>query len=126
MTVVLSHPTGNRNVRAILTSLAEAGMLARFKTTIATNPNSFLLRSLPDNIRNELMRRTFSISSKYISTRPWLELARMSCTRLGFNRCRGPENGWSSIDAVYRDLDKATSRKLNNWVSGYNVSSVYA
>jgi glycosyltransferase involved in cell wall biosynthesis len=126
MAVVLSHPTGNRNVRAVLTSLAEAEMLAKFKTTIATNPDSFWLQSLPRNIRNELMRRTFSISPKHISTRPLLEFARMLSTRIGFNWCTQYEHGWASIDAVYRDLDNTTSKELEKWVNIFNVSSVYA
>jgi glycosyltransferase involved in cell wall biosynthesis len=126
MAIVLSHPTGNSNVRAILTSLVEAGMLAKFNTTIAVNHDSRLLHLLPRYVRDELMRRTFPIPSKFIATRPLLESARMLSMRARLNWFTKNEHGCASVDAVYRDLDKATSRDLRKWITACNVSAVYA
>ncbi|WP_183559878.1 glycosyltransferase family 4 protein [Mucilaginibacter sp. SP1R1] len=126
MKIVLSHPTGNRNVRAVISSLAQAGMLLEFNTTLAADPAAFWLKFLPGSLRSEWLRRTFPLSLSNINTRPVLELARMALPRLGFDAAVNHEKGWASIDAVYHDLDKAGARRLVNITSKINVDAVYA
>jgi len=39
--ILLSHPTGNANVRAVLKALDRAGLLARFVTTLGWSETSY-------------------------------------------------------------------------------------
>lgn len=126
MSVVISHPTGNRNVRAVIGSLAKAGMLSAFHTTLATHQDSAWLKLLPAKVRAELMRRSFQVPMGSLYTRPALELVRMTLPRLGINSCTEHEKGWASIDAVYRDLDKATAKRLKHFSRDKNINAVYA
>ncbi len=112
MKVILSHPTGNRNVRAVITGLANADMLAGFNTTLVADPNALWINMLPHNIRTEWLRRSFPVSRTKIHTRPILELARMAMPKLGYTNCIKHETGWASIDAVYQDLDRNTAKQL--------------
>jgi hypothetical protein len=42
MSIVLSHPTGNANVRAAANGFFEANLLAEFHTAVASFPGSML------------------------------------------------------------------------------------
>lgn len=126
MKVVISHPTGNRNVRAVIASLAKSGMLSAFHTTLATHQDSAWLKLLPAKVRAELMRRSYQVPMGSLYTRPALELVRMTLPRLGINSCTEHEKGWASIDAVYRDLDKATAKRLRYFSRDKNINAVYA
>ena len=44
MKLLFSHPAGNQNVRAMLDGLEAAGMLARFATTVAVEPDNVALK----------------------------------------------------------------------------------
>ncbi len=68
---MLQHPTRNRNVRAVITGLAKAGMLAEFQTTIAVESGAFWIKLLPGKLRKELLRRTFPLPSKQIFSYPY-------------------------------------------------------
>ncbi|MEJ7560461.1 MAG: glycosyltransferase family 4 protein [Pedobacter sp.] len=114
MNIVVLHPTGNKNVRAVLTGLSKAGMLSEFNTTLAVSPKSTWLRYLPGNIRQELLRRTYpSIDKSLIISHPLRELSRLLFTKLGWHRLVKPESGWLSIDAVYQSLDREVSKRLS-------------
>jgi glycosyltransferase involved in cell wall biosynthesis len=126
MKIVLSHPTGNRNVRAVMASLAKADMLAQFNTTLAAAPNSLWLKLLPAGTRSEWLRRSFPLPTACIHTRPALELARMALPKLGFGKCVEHEKGWASVDAVYHDLDKACAKQLLNLAKKGKADAVYA
>jgi glycosyltransferase involved in cell wall biosynthesis len=126
MKINISHPTGNRNVRAVITSLAKADMLGGFNTTLVANADALWLKLMPQNIRTEWLRRTFPVSRASIHTRPVLELARMTMPRLGYNKCIEHEKGWASIDAVYHDLDKYNARQLVNNAAKNKIDAVYA
>jgi glycosyltransferase involved in cell wall biosynthesis len=113
MKVVILHPTGNKNVRAVVTGLNKAKMLLEFNTTVVVNPNSSFLKLLPAKIRQELLRRTYShIDSSLIVSHPLRELTRMIFTKLGFAWFTRPEAGWSSIDAIYHNLDQEVATRI--------------
>jgi glycosyltransferase involved in cell wall biosynthesis len=126
MKISVSHPTGNRNVRAVISSLAKADMLAGFNTTLVANPDALWLKLMPQNMRAEWLRRTFPIAKASIHSRPILELARMTMPKLGYNKCTEHEKGWASIDAVYQDLDKHNAKQLANGASKNKLDAVYA
>ena len=73
--VLLSHPTGNQNVRNALRSLAENRMLAEFWTTIAWNPDPRWNQVLPSGLRMQLARRTFAEAPRErVKSVPWREM----------------------------------------------------
>ena len=61
------HPTGNQNVRQVLTALDEAGMLGTFYTSLGF-PASSWTRHLPGSLRAECLRRTYAISPEKMRT----------------------------------------------------------
>ena len=110
--ILVSHPTGNANVRALLLGLENAGLLAGFRTSIDAGAGPRLVRCLPKGLRDELERRTFPIPSHKIGSRPLLELCRISSGRLGWKWPTRHETGWASVDAIYRSNDKSVARSL--------------
>src|SRR6478752_6549827 len=110
--IILSHPTGNQFVRALLVELQERELLARFYTTIATNPASAWLNMLPSKFKQELLRRSYPIPGHMIETQPLKELSRNLLPKLGFKSIAQHEVGWASVDAVYNTLDKKVAHAL--------------
>ncbi len=126
MKVIVSHPTGNGNVRAVLTSFANNGLLTEFATTIAVAENAKWLKIIPAGLRKELLRRTFSIPPNRIRAHPLLELCRMILPKLRMNYFTQHELGWASIDSVYRNLDGWVAKELSHRKKNNSVTSVYA
>ena len=58
--ILLSHPTGNPNLRQALRALNEAGLLSQFWTSVCWDEEHPLNRVLPRSVSQELQRRTFS------------------------------------------------------------------
>src|SRR3546814_18403072 len=113
MKVLISHPTGNQNVRAAALSMAEAGMATSFSTTIATFPGTVLSRLGNVRFLSAIRRRRYDSRIKKITeTSPWTELGRLISLAAGFARLTRQEYGRFSIDAVYRHLDKNVARGL--------------
>ena len=116
MKVVLSHATGNANVRAVLSGLYRSGALAEFNTTLAINPTSSYVKLLPKSLREDWLRRAYSLPNDYVNSFPLLELARMFLPRIGLRNVTSHEHKFASIDAVYTNLDKIVSRRLDDLV----------
>lgn len=126
MKVVVLHPTGNKNVRAVISGLDKAGMLIEFNTTIAVNENSSLLNFLPKNLKQEILRRNYSfINPSQIVSFPLIEIARMLFTKLKLTWFYRAEAGWFSIDAVYNKLDSNVATRIKN-ASKDQIDGVYA
>ncbi|WP_207423416.1 glycosyltransferase family 4 protein [Desertivirga brevis] len=126
MNIIVSHPTGNRNVRAVISSLNEAGMLAGFNTTLATNPKAGWINLLPAGLRQEWLRRTFPIPREKIWTHPSREFARMLLPKVGLKSYTRHEFGWACVDAVYRDFDRVAAKRLLETAGKQRVQGVYA
>ena len=111
--VLISHPTGNQNVRNALRSLAENGMLAEFWTAIAWNPESSWNRLLPLALRNQLARRAFvEAPLERVKCVPWREAVRLGA-RPEFMRnllCSGERP--FSIIGMYRHFDGKVARRV--------------
>ncbi|MDQ6651845.1 MAG: hypothetical protein M3Y84_03780, partial [Acidobacteriota bacterium] len=58
--LLLSHPTGNENVRQAARALNEVGLLSEFWTCVYWNQKHALNKVLPSSVARELNRRTFS------------------------------------------------------------------
>ncbi len=124
--IVFSHPTGNRNVRSIVTSLFKAGILTEFHTALSFNSNALWLKLFPEKVRRVFKRRSFLLPEKKIHTHPFLEAARMSLPKLGLNYFVRHEYGLASVDAIYHKIDKAVSKRLPYLKKMDKVKAVYA
>jgi len=119
--ILLSHPTGNANVRALAEALEKAGLLQSFYTCIALFQNSLAYKLSNFGAFKEFHRRLFSTDLKsYTYTRPYRELGRMASQKLGWQNALIHEKGVFCVDNVYRDLDLHVSKKLKN------MSAIYA
>jgi glycosyltransferase involved in cell wall biosynthesis len=124
--ILVSHPNGNRNVRAIISALEQAGRLAEFHTSIAVDSGAPWLNFLPSFLRTELLRRTFPIPYHQIITHPLKELVRTFAPKIGLKTLVKEGTGWASIDSVYTDLDLAVSERLPELVKNQELKAVYA
>src|SRR6266446_3683162 len=57
--ILISHPTGNPNVREAALALAQAGLLGEFWTTLNWNPDGWCNRFLPAWIAEMFSRRAY-------------------------------------------------------------------
>jgi alpha-maltose-1-phosphate synthase len=122
--IILSHPTGNANVRSAARALNEAGLLSEFWTSVCWNEQNFLNRVLPRSVSRELGRRDFSeIGRDQLHCHPWVELGRLAARQLKVSRLLRHEVGWFSVDAVYRSLDFRVAARVRTTA---NARGVYA
>lgn len=121
--VLLVHPFGNANVRALLAALHRSGMLARFVTTLGWSLESY--PELATKIRGKL-RRNYALPADKIDIHPLRESVRLLA---GFLRLKGltrHETGWASIDQVWQSLDREAARRLLRGDFGRDLRAVYA
>jgi glycosyltransferase involved in cell wall biosynthesis len=121
--VLLTHPFGNANVRAVLAALDGAGLLARFVTTLGWSQNSYAI--LTAKMRGRL-RRNYALPAEKIDIHPFRESVRLLA---GFLRARGltaHESGWASTDRVWQSLDSEAARRLRHGKYGPDARAVYA
>jgi glycosyltransferase involved in cell wall biosynthesis len=125
MTLV-SHPSGNTFVRALLAGLQREQRLGLFTTALGFADEPALARLLPGSLRGEIQRRRYEVPSERLWSRPLRELARVGAGRLGPKSLIAHETGWACVDAVYRGLDAAVSARLPRWTERFGLKSVYA
>jgi glycosyltransferase involved in cell wall biosynthesis len=124
--MILSHPTGNANVRAAAWGLKEAGLLSEFRTSIASFPGSLLDELSKLGAFSEIRRRRFDPELKSITqTWPWIEVGRLLASKAGFTSLLKHESGLLCIDAVYQSLDKHVASSLKSVIKR-GVNAVYA
>lgn len=123
--LLITHPTGNTFVRALLVALEQAGELGSFQTTVAAQASDWYVRLMPQNLRKELLRRTYNITQSKISTRPLRELVRLLASKSNINFLIAHETGWASIDSVYRDLDLYVAKQFPITLKPHQISAVY-
>lgn len=123
--VLLSHPTGNENVRHAACALLDSGLLEEFMTCLVPTQNSIWLNLLPPGLRARYLRRQIPRTLRpYVRSRPWRELSRFAASALRISILTRHEVGWCSIDGVYRDLDRAAAARVNQIAD--RLSAVYA
>lgn len=121
--ILLSHPTGNANVRHAALGLERAGLLGEFWTCLNYRETPALRRLLPDSLRTQLRRRAYP-EELAARTRafPLRELVRLLAPRAGLRSLVKRETGPFSVDAVYHSLDRRVATRLPR--GGF--SAVYA
>ena len=81
--VIVSHPNGNQNVRALLSALIAQGLLTQFITSFAWNEGSILGPFLPSAVKTTLEKRAFQgVPLSRISQDPFGEALRVAILRL--------------------------------------------
>jgi glycosyltransferase involved in cell wall biosynthesis len=111
--ILISHPTGNQNVRNALASLAEREMLAEFWTTVAWDAKSHWNRLLPKGMRTLLERRTYAEApAEYVKCVPWREMVRLGAGSTRFSSLLTSGERPFSIIGVYQHFDGRVARRL--------------
>ncbi|MGH9563720.1 MAG: hypothetical protein ACRD3S_19880, partial [Terracidiphilus sp.] len=111
--ILISHPTGNQNVRNAVTSLAEQQMLAEFWTTVAWNAESAWNSLLPSRIRTLLERRSYSdIPHERVCCVPSREVVRLAGGITPFKWSLTSGERPFSIVGVYRHFDSRVARRV--------------
>lgn len=115
MSALVSHPTGNANLRAVLRGLDGAGALAEFWTTLGLPTCLSRAGWLPERARRRLSQRSFA-EAPWARTRthPLREAVRLVARGARVGALTRHETGWASVDGVYRDLDRAVARHLRS------------
>lgn len=126
MKIIVSHPTGNANVRAAINAFAQHNMLAKFNTTLATYSSAKWLKLIPSSLRSELLRRSYEIDKKLIQSSPFREIGRLGFQKIGYKKLTRHEYGKFSVDAVYHSLDKAVATKISKLSKTEKPDGVYA
>lgn len=121
--VLLVHPFGNANVRAVLQALEDVDLLARFVTTLGWSKFSY--PELSDHIRGKL-RRNYPLPAERIDIHPLREVVRLAASALGLQHLTRHEQGWASIDQVWASIDRKASRCLRKGAYGSHLRAVYA
>jgi glycosyltransferase involved in cell wall biosynthesis len=122
--ILLSHPTGNSNVRNALLAFKNAGLLKEFWTCVAWDGKSWMNKLLPAGLKNQLRRRAFDESILRVTrTRPLREAGRLLSSALRIKSATRHESGTFCVDSVYRDLDCAVARRLRNL---RDITAIYA
>ena len=124
--ILLSHPTGNANVRAILEALDRAGLLSKFLTTLAWSQNSSLLQALPANVRSQMTRRSYNLPHDKIKTHAAREAVRLLAEKLQFRSLIRHERGWASVDNVGRDLDQFVAGYIEKNHNRLQLHAIYS
>ncbi len=121
MNVLVSHPTGNPNVRAVLRGLDRNNLSPVFFTTLSIYPWVHEKVSHLPRLADELSRRVFGeVPQSRINTLPGREIVRQLAGRFGPRRLIQHETGWASTDQIYRALDRhvvCTLRRGKDWPS---------
>ena len=111
--IVLSHPTGNQNLRAVLEGLANHQLLHQFNTSVAVFDRSGLDRLARIKPFAEFRKRKFDAAVKNRTySYPFREMGRLVTPRIGLPMLSAHEEAFFSIDQVYRTLDRRVSKKL--------------
>ena len=99
--ILVSHPTGNRNARAVIEALEACGSLHSFHTSIA----------FPWK-RGPLRKRSFPIPFQKIHSNPIRELCRQVLAKYPNLSVHTHETGFCCVDKVYESLDRKVAKQL--------------
>jgi glycosyltransferase involved in cell wall biosynthesis len=124
--VLLAHPFGNANVRAVLSALDQAGLLAKFVTALGWSNASPLVHELPPGLRSQMSRRGYELPHYKIKIFPAREIVRLLAQKMRQRWLVEHERGWASIDRVWRGLDKFAADSLRKSHQRQSISAVYA
>jgi glycosyltransferase involved in cell wall biosynthesis len=124
MKLIVSHPTGNANVKAAVAGMYDAGILAAFYTAIASFPGTFLDGLGAIGPLSEIRRRRVDARLKSLThLSPWRETGRLIASKAGLTNLITHETGAFSIDAIYKNLDRKVASDMRKYA---NANAIYA
>lgn len=124
--ILVAHPFGNANVRAVLSALNNAERLSRFVTTVGWSTESPVFRGLPDELRSRAARRSYDLPHYKIKVHPSREILRHFATKFKLNWLLEHERGRASIDRVWTELDAFAADYLRKNHERHKITAVYA
>ncbi len=125
--IVLSHPSGNANVRAVLSALEDSELLAKYVTALAWSDRAAWLQLLPPGIRAKLARRAYTIPGRKLQLQPAREIARLLAGDSAMaKQLTEHERGWASIDQVWQRVDQAAAKYLRAHAAKEDIRGIYA
>lgn len=113
MSIYLSHPTGNANVRCALRALYEADLLECYLTSVATFDQNIFgkLSKLPG--AHELGRRRYDpMLYRLTKQLPSRELGRILSEKCGLRFLFQSEAAPFSVQSIYEQIDRASAKLL--------------
>ena len=109
--ILVAHPVGNQNVRALLRALNQRQLLHSFHTSLALHKDSFLCR-LPV-VGKECLRRTFDqVDGALLHSYPRYDVPRVLCDKLKWYRLTQRNTGIFCPENVYNHIDQASASFL--------------
>lgn len=129
--IVLSHTSGNQNVRNALATLKQADLLDQFHTSVYWNGEWTINKWLPKAVRSELNRRSYpQVSREDVCVTPVREFARQFATRLGLTSLTESDRALFSLARVCGAVDKSAARAVRRRrpkaVYGYEGTALQA
>jgi glycosyltransferase involved in cell wall biosynthesis len=112
--LLVSHPTGNAFVRALIEQAHKKDLLESFHTTIAYRDEHWISRLMPIGVRGQYERRAYPIPDELIHRHPFRETIRLVAAKIGLAKLTDHETGWASLDEGYCELDRKTAQSLNS------------
>lgn len=113
MKIIISHPTGNANVKFLLKGLSDNQLLSEFHTSVATFPDNIWDKLSKVNAFSDFKRRSFSADLKpYTKTHAFKEISRIAAIKLKLSLLTKHEKGILSIDKIYNYIDEQSAKKL--------------
>ncbi len=122
--IVVSHPTGNANVRGLLNGLLNQKLLETYYTTLGFSSRSMWLNLLPVGLKNKLNRRSYDLPIRKMKCRPWMEIMRLTEVPLKLASNRGNKSRYL-IDQVYFDLDKHLANLIDRSCIVKSTKAIY-
>jgi glycosyltransferase involved in cell wall biosynthesis len=124
--ILVTHPFGNANVRAVLSALDRADRLGKFVTTLGWSNSSPFVQALPENIRAQMLRRAYDLPHYKIKTHPAREIVRLLAEKFGLRWLTRHETGWASIDRIWQRLDQVAAEYLGQNHERLKIRGVYS
>lgn len=113
MKVLISHPTGNANTKAVIEGVYRTKKLLSFYTTIALFKGQLLFNLGNKPPFKELHRRAFPIGwREYTKSNFFREAGRLLFSKLGWKNMITHEKGFFCIDKVYKNHDSWVASNL--------------
>jgi glycosyltransferase involved in cell wall biosynthesis len=123
MSTIISHPTGNRNFRYLITALSKKKKLKLIFTNLNINSKSKFFKYLPKIAKLLIQRRDFGNHKNVISISPKFELIRVFLTKFNGGLINPINNNFFSNHINYARFSKLVVRKIKILK---NTKNIYA
>jgi len=123
MSIITTHPTGNRNFRYLIKSLAKEKKLKFIFTNLSINSNLYIFNLISKQKRLLIKRRDFGFRKKIVSLSPIFEFLRVFLTKININFLNQIKDNFFSVHITNKRFDKYVSKKIRHVK---NIDKIYA